>query len=94
MRLDEINVLESYSNSNAHKLKKKTSEEMDREIHFDSSVSGSEEDDEVVLIQIEEIKYNKVIKKIPEELHVYVQPSVFQQFHKELDGYEKWKKLM
>lgn len=42
----------------------------------------------------DEIRFNKILAKIPEEHHVYVQESVFNQFKSEAKLFEKWKKKL
>ena len=41
-----------------------------------------------------EIKFNKIIAKIPSDLHVYIQDKVFDAYDKELKDYEVWKRKM
>ena len=39
---------------------------------------------------LEQIEFSKIINRIPEELHIYVQDKVFGQFDQMFAEFEEW----
>lgn len=39
----------------------------------------------------DEVNYNRIINKVPDELKVYIQDKTFIQFEYEMKEFEKWK---
>ncbi|CAI2367220.1 unnamed protein product [Moneuplotes crassus] len=75
-RMDDIKFLVSYytgKDSRIHKSKPK------------KVYSGEKDDDQME----SNTRYQKIIKKIPKNLHVYVEPAI-TQFVKEREAYELW----
>jgi hypothetical protein len=83
-KLDDVRFLSSYLKKNAAKNKDVTKEkEYDPDGNDSESLMSDEEDDE--------IKFNRILNKIPDELKVYVQLKTFEQYEKEMKEFEGWK---
>lgn len=61
------------------------------EEEYDLSASSDQEGESAKAKSGLEIQFNRILAKIPSELHVYVQPKTFEQFNKEMGEYERWK---
>jgi hypothetical protein len=73
-----------YLKKNADKTKDITMEkEYDPDGNDSESVMSDEDDDE--------IKFNRILNKIPDDLKVYVQLKTFEQYEKEMKDFETWK---
>eukprot|EP00350_Pseudokeronopsis_sp_OXSARD2_P001213 CAMPEP_0170560954 /NCGR_PEP_ID=MMETSP0211-20121228/51904_1 /TAXON_ID=311385 /ORGANISM="Pseudokeronopsis sp., Strain OXSARD2" /LENGTH=106 /DNA_ID=CAMNT_0010875841 /DNA_START=18 /DNA_END=338 /DNA_ORIENTATION=+ len=64
----------------------------EEEYTFESSDEENEKSKISLEKTTEEIKFNKIMQKIPDELKPYVSEITFRQFNDELKTYEKWKR--